>query len=286
MLPLLLHKCWFSNWVCNLAASCPLTPPKTKGKKKIVLGLVLWWSTCCGWREGQSERLCGGWEHRVCPCAIPTALIRAGIFPSSPALLWGGGLGQRQQWAVAGHLSRHPSLISASPETCLTNQWLKQFFSTKFCLIPGCVLVSEMTLNMLSILEFIIGFILLQKNVNRKCLENEALLSRCVWWPLDECPLCHRRCWLAHAVSFLCSGSTEQYIAVSGVMLGSPQLWLLQNSFVLYPNSWRAHALPVGREQCAARNSGTTGNTGQNLWVSFLLRNSSSFSEVSACVRE
>lgn len=102
-------------------------------------------------------------------------------------------------WAVAGHLNRHPNLTCSSPETCL-NQWLKHFFPTNFCLIPRCVLVSRMTLNLLWILRFIVDIILLQKKkkVNRKCLENEALLSGCVWWPPDECPLCHRRCWLTH----------------------------------------------------------------------------------------
>lgn len=30
MLLLVLHKRWFHNLVCNLTASCPLTPPKTK----------------------------------------------------------------------------------------------------------------------------------------------------------------------------------------------------------------------------------------------------------------
>lgn len=56
MLPLLLHKCWFSNLVCNIAASCPFAPPKAKRKKKkIILGLILWPNTCSAGREGQCE---------------------------------------------------------------------------------------------------------------------------------------------------------------------------------------------------------------------------------------
>lgn len=39
-------------------------------------------------------------------------------------------------------------------------------------------------------------------------------------------------------------------MAVSGVMLGSPQLWLPQDSFVFYPNSWCAHACGAGAVCC------------------------------------
>lgn len=117
MLPLLLHKHWFSNLICYLAASWPLTPPKTKRKKQpqTVLGLILWSHTVSGWREGQWEALCSV-GPRVFSCGMLAVPFGTGQFTAVVSICilcwWEGGRAVGCGWTPLQ--ASHPHLLPAS----------------------------------------------------------------------------------------------------------------------------------------------------------------------------
>lgn len=109
MLPLLLHKHWFSNLICYLAASWPLTPPKTKRKKETTPNCR--WAnpliTHCLWLAG-SGRLCARWDPGFSPVGCWLfPLKQASLQLLCPFVSCADGR-EAEQWAVGEHLCKHP----------------------------------------------------------------------------------------------------------------------------------------------------------------------------------